>query len=253
MPDVPLGSDAVTDSRRGQSELVGFVMIFGVVSLTIAIVGLTGFTGLQSAEEFQRTTTAEQAFTALAGNVDEVVREGAPSRGTEVRVAEARLALEGPGTVTVTADGTHLRTVEARPIVYDSGAGTTLTYHSGALIRADDGNALMFREPRFVLTRTAVLLPVVNTTQPDGGPVGGTRDLTVRARHAGTAVNTTAVTDTVTLNVTTAHPEPWVRYFEAHAGSGPVTSVGVVDGTVVAEVRTDRVQVTVHRVAVSFE
>lgn len=240
---------------RAQSELVGFTLIFGVVVLAIALVGVAGFTGLNSAQDFQRTTNAEQAFTALAGDVDDVVRAGASSRSTEVRIADARLALADPETIRIASDDGSLdATVETRPIVYDSGTGTTLTYHTGALVRQDDDSAVMFREPRFVLSAEEVVLPVVTTTQVHDGPIGGTRAVDVRTRRAGTDVlATSSAVDTVTVNVTTNHAKAWKRHFEA-ADDGHVTVVDWEDDAYVeVQIETDRVTVTRHRVEVSFE
>lgn len=241
------------DRRRGQSELVGFLLIFSVVVLTIALVGVAGFVGLESAQDFQRTTNAEQAFTALADNVDDVVHAGAPSRTTEVRLADAQLSLDEPETITVTLDDEAPIEFETHPLVYDSGTDTTIAYHGGALVRTDGDSAVMVREPDLVLTDETVILPVVATTQERGGQVGGTTAVDVRTRHTGTdLVATNEPVDTVTLDVTSSNAEVWTRYFEQYEDDGPVTNVDTNDDSVTVTIDTNRVYVTVHRVDVTF-
>ena len=240
---------------RGQSELVGFLLVFSVVVLTIALVGLTGFVGLEGAKDFQRSTNAEQAFTGLADDVDDVVRAGAPRRSTEVRIADGRLSLEPSETrVRITGvDGNSTNvSVATDPIVYDVGSGTSVTYRSGALVRRDGDAAVMFREPGFVLTNETVILPVVDTTRTDGGPVGGTGEVEVRTRHAGTdLVAWDRPVESVTLNMTTPNAGAWARYFEA-ASDGPVTSVERDGDSVKVTLEPERASVTVHRVDVTF-
>lgn len=235
---------------------MGFLLVFSVVVLTIALVGLTGFVGLDGAKDYQRSTNAEQAFTGLADNVDDVVRGGAPSRSTEVRIADGRLSLEPSETrieITDLEGNTTNRTVQTAPIVYDSGDGTTVTYRSGALVRRDGDAAVMFRDPGFVLTNETVILPIVDTTQAGGGPVGGSSAVEVRTGHAGTdLVAWDRPVANVTLNMTTPNAGAWARYFEAAGGDGPVTSVERDGDSVAVTLEPDRVTVTIHRVDVTF-
>lgn len=237
-------------SDRGQSELFGYLLIFSVVVLTISLIGTTGFVGLNNAQDFQRTTNAEQGFTALAGNVDDVVRRGAPSRETEIGLADASLSTENTTTVTVTVDdGTvETTTVSIHPIVYDSGSGTTLTYASGALVRQDDGSSVMFRQPSFVLTNETVLLPIV-VTAPDGdATTGGTTDVAIETRSANTTVLADGDVESVTVEVSSPHAEAWHRYLESTDASCDDPG----DGTVTCDLDPDRATVVVHRVDVQF-
>lgn len=245
------------DADRGQSELLGFLLVFAAVVLTISFVVVAGAAALEDAREFQRTTNAEGAFTALAENVDDVVGEGAPERSTEVRLDGALLRTqEAELTVAFTNESgvSTTRTVDTEPVVYDSREGTTLTYHSGALFRREAGSAVMYRQPGFLLSSELVVLPVVDTTATANRTVAGSTPVGVRTRAAGTEL--VAVNESVTsLTVTVTGPNAgaWARYFESFEGSGPVTSVSRSGDTVEATVQTERLYVTVHRVDVTFE
>lgn len=235
---------------------MGFLLVFSVVVLTIALVGLTGFVGLDGAKDYQRSTNAEQAFTGLADNVDDVIRAGVPSRSTEVRIADGRLSLEPSETrinITALKGNTTNMTVASAPIVYDSGDGTTVTYRSGALVRRDGDAAVMFRDPGFVLTGERVILPIVDTTQAGGGPVGGSSAVEVRTSNAGThLVAWDRPVASVTLNMTTPNAGAWERYFEAAGGDGPVTNVERDGDSIEVTLEPDRATVTVHQVDVTF-
>lgn len=241
------------DRERGQSELVGFVLVFGVVTLTIGLVGVSGFLGLESAQDFQRTTNAEQSFTGLANNVEDVVRTGAPSRATEVRIADGRLSMERTETIEVTSDdGTLNETFESRPIVYDSGSETTLTYRNGAIVRQDGDSAVMIGDPSFVINQSVTILPLVALERGHDGPVGGSTAVDVRTRAAGAdvvAVNESVGTETVTLNLTTVHADVWAQHFQEQYD----VEVDVSGDSVIVTIDTERVYVTIHRVEVEFQ
>ena len=242
------------DGKRGQSELLGFLLIFAVVVLTIALVGVTGFVGLDGAQDYQRTANAEQAFTALADNVDDVVRRGAPSRTTEVRIADASLSFEEANT-TIAIDGengTETVVVETAPLVYDSGTDTSLTYRDGAVIRQDGEDSVMLREPSFLLTDGLVVLPVAELSPDGAGAIGGTRDVDVRTRSGGTEVLAAGETvDSVTVALTTPHADVWAAYFRQFE-DGPVTDVSTDEDGVTVTIEADRLYVTVDRIDASF-
>jgi hypothetical protein len=240
------------NTDRGQSELFGYLLIFSVVVLTISLVGTTGFMGLNNAQDFQRTTNAEYGFTALANNVDDVVRRGAPSRETAFALADASLSLERTTTITVTVDnGTpENRTVELYSIVYDSGSGTTISYSSGALVRQDGPNSVMFRQPNFVLTNDTVILPIIATTPTGDESVGGTTDVAVETRSAGTDVLSEESDANVTIEVTSPHAEAWQRYLETETAAN---CSDVATDTVTCDIQTQRVYVAIQHIDVRFQ
>lgn len=253
--------DRGRDRDRGQSELLGFVLVFGVVILSIVLLGATGFVGLDNARDFQRTTNAEQAFTALADDVDEVASRGAPSRTTEVRVDDASLAVAEPTTIRVevtdTANGTTLvdRTVETRPIVYDSGSGTRIAYASGALIRQDGENGLVFREPRVVLTGETVILPLVATSPAGTERVGGTSAVAVGTRRTGSdviAASDDAADLSVTLELTSPRVGAWEAYLDGETAATCTDAVAGDDTVTCSIDPSARLSVSVTHVEVEL-
>lgn len=241
------------EADRGQSELFGYLLIFSVVILTIALVGTTGFVGLNNAQDFQRTTNAEHGFTALANNIDDVVRRGAPSRETEIGLADASLALRNTTTITVTIDNgtTETTIIEMHSIVYDSGSDTTLTYSSGAAVRQDGANSVMFREPNFVLTNDTVILPIIATSPTGDGVVGGSTGVGVETRSAGTEVLAQGDVQSVGIEVTSPHADAWNRYLNSHAAMDCDTPDSE---TVTCDAITpERAYVTIEHIDVRFQ
>lgn len=239
----------MSETDRGQSELVGYFLIFSVVVLTILLVGATGLVGLNNAQDFQRTTSAQQGFSALANDVDDVVRRGAPSRTTEISLADASLSLEQTTNITVRTDNESVEntTVQLHSLVYDSGSGTQIVYTSGALLRVDEGNSVMFREPNFLLGNDTVIIPAVTLSPGETDSVGGDTAVSVETSDAGTDVVGAGDVDTVTVEVTSPRAAAWYRYLDTEADCDLPDS-----GTVTCRIDADHVSVTADRVGVRF-
>lgn len=234
---------------RGQSELLGYFLIFSVVILTILLVGATGLAGLENAEDFQRTTNVEQGFIAFASDVDDVADGGAPARSTTVGLADARLSVDRRTTITVRVDNgtTENVTVEPYSLVYESGSDTSIVYTSGALVRADDGSPVLVRQPSAALSNDTLILPIVSLSPTGNETVGGTTDVAIETRHAGTDVLTADDVDTVTIEVTSPYVDAWYRYLDDEGSCDPPDN-----GTVECQFAPDRVHVTVDWIDVSL-
>lgn len=235
-------------SEQAQSEIIGFLLIFGLVVLSISLVGVTAFTGLDNAKQFQETTSTEQAFLVLAENIDDTIREGAPSRETEISLSEASLSLEATEQINITVDG-ETTSIESQPIVYESD-DTSISYHSGLLIRDDGGSALSFREPKFVLTSETVVLPIAKTSTTEDRTIAGTSAVQVVTRHNETRVLATEEFDspaTVEINITSPHVDVWAESLESDMDCGDPG-----DGTVTCSIKTNQVFVSVADIDVEL-
>ena len=241
----------MSERDRGQSELVGYFLIFSLVVLTIAMAGTTGLAGLNNAREYQETTTVQRAFSAFANDVDDVARRGAPRRSTEIGLTDATLSLERTTEITVRIDdGESVEnvTVETHSLVYDSGSGTTISYTSGALVRQDGSDSVLFRRPHFALSNDTVVVPVVALSPAGGGAVGGSRTIAVETRSAGTEVVYDDDVESVTVEVRSPHADAWFRYLDSELDCDPPDG-----GTVVCQTDAKRAYVTVERVDVRFQ
>lgn len=216
------------NADRAVSDVVGYILVFSLITASTAVVYGVGFTGLQESRDAERLENAERAFDVLADNVGEVVRGQAPSRATEVKLAEADLGFAPATTVEVRAGGETV-TRELRPLRYQSG-DTAIVYEAGAVFRVDRRNAVMNVAPGFVFgqvppgpDRTVLALPQT-TTESDRALGGSTTVLVRTARDDEVSVDprqsavllqepgTTAVR--LRLEGSSARAVAWERYFE---------------------------------------
>lgn len=207
---------------RGVSDTLGFVFIFALVISTVGLTFTFGYNGLQDTRDFERLNNAERAFDVMGDNFDDIVRRGAPSRATEVKVADAQLALANTTTVNVTVTNatgvTQNVRYDIRPVVYEAGNGR-IVYSNGAVFREDRGGAVVVRHSEFVLRQERVLLPVVNTRgSGETRSTGGTTTVLVRAQSPngqrqsfGFDIARTEPQTELMVNVTSPRPAAWAR------------------------------------------
>lgn len=177
---------------RGVSEVIGFVLIFSLITLSVGTVYVVGFGGLQDARDAEQLTNVERAFDVLADNIDDIVVNDAPNRATEFRLYEADITVGEPTRFTVkineseTTNATY--SVNSYPIVYDGQASpTTIRYINGAVIRQDRNGQRFIDEPSFVFRtddgNKSAVLPLIQTRSQGDQTIGGTGTVLVRANR----------------------------------------------------------------------
>lgn len=261
---------------RAVSDVIGFVLVFSLITMTVGAVYATGFSGLENARDAERVNNAERAFDVLAHNIEDSDRGGAPGRSTEVKLSEATIGFGDRTNVSVTLerdtndDGAYddnTTTYEQfSPIVYEAD-GTQIVYENGAVIREESDGAVMRREPSMAFRERdgerSAILSIVDLNHRGGGQVAGSTTVLVRTRlQSGPGARTTLLStprtlddgagggaaDRVTLNVTTDPDRAvaWERYVEDSVGwaSDPCSRTDVATGTaVVCTFETDHLLV----------
>lgn len=208
---------------RAQSETIGFVLVFALIVSTIGVIYGTGTAGLQSAQRAEQTQNVERAFEVLDENVG-ALRDGVPSRSTEISLNGGTLALGEPIRVRIyavsqanTSRNTSY-TTRITPVVYTRGE-TSITYVNGAIIRSDRGAARLLSRPRWLVDAERAVLPSLTTYSGNGtSAVGGegTARVTTIRRSGGLAGSFEAGADDVRVNVTVESPRAaaWATFFE---------------------------------------
>ncbi|WP_435066296.1 DUF7289 family protein [Halobaculum sp. EA56] len=237
---------------RAQSDTVGFVLVFSLIVLTVGTVYAAGFPALTDLRAAEQTENMERAFVVLDENVDDIVREGAPSRATEIKLNGGTLAVEETTSVTVYAENTSdasrnfTVTAASRPITYSDG-DTTVAASFGAVLRGDGDAAVMRSDPGWLIDNERAMLPLTVTTRSgDRTAIGGSSTVLVAmdATSRGIAREMTAGNGSaITVNVTVESPraDAWRRYFESLDAGGSV--VAASDDAVTYQIEVDRVVV----------
>lgn len=253
---------------RGASEVVGFVLIFSLISLSVGAVYVGGFSGLQSARDAEQLNNAERAFDVLADNMDDIAESDAPNRATEFKLYGSDFYVDGGTrfTVRITNLGdTPTYSVQTHPLVYNMrNSPTSLSYVNGAVVREDRGGAVFLNEPTFVFRTDAsgdktAIVPLIETREAGKSAVGGTGTVLIQSRHVLSEALTTRTGGDYTVEFTVETGETkaqlWEQHLEAELDSayGSDSYCSRSGGTVTCTFTVQRLYVTATRIDVTVE
>jgi hypothetical protein len=252
----------VLQDRRGASETIGFVLVFSLIVLTVGVVLTAGYGGLQDARDAERVNNAERAFDVFADNIEDITHRGAPSRGTEIRLADATISSGPPTHLNVSGfyanDSQRFTTgnYSVDSVVYRA-EDTRIRYGAGAVTRIQPAGSGMVKPPSFVLSRDHIIIPIVQLSVEEG-TVAGSKTVLVRSERniRQVVVDDTGSADDVHLkvNLTTPAPDPWEQYLDGQGMSCSRPGGGGSDRTKLVCEKSDvqRVQVVWFQIEVTF-
>ncbi|PSP64411.1 hypothetical protein BRC77_03835 [Halobacteriales archaeon QH_8_64_26] len=129
----------------------------------MSFVYVSDLASLEDRRDAERIDNAERAFGVLADNAQDVYRRDAPSRATDLKLAEAQLRLADSSEITVSViNGTNL-TVDNGMLEADDGTGNTFDVSDGR-IRYAGGSFLTHQSPIVTGIYTASPRPIVYAT-----------------------------------------------------------------------------------------
>ncbi len=206
---------------RGVSEVVGYVLVFSVVLSSIVLVSVPGVSGLENVRKAEQASNADSAFDVLHNNMAELYAEGAPSRATEMDLADSDLVVAENVTVRVHLyDGSSWdndTTYGVRPVVQRLGEERTLVYEAGAVFQTSRQSGVVFRDPPVLSRDESVHITIPATHAAATGSLGGGTVL-VRGEVTDRDVpvsDTDGTYDTVVYNVTSPRADLWHDHLEA--------------------------------------
>jgi hypothetical protein len=228
---------------RGVSETIGFVLVFALITTTIAVTFTVGLGGLEDAQLAERDTNVERAFDVLQDNLNDIARDGVPSRSTEIGLGGGRLAFEDRTQVTINSTAwTDSYTRNTSAIVYRGADDTRIVYENGAVFRTQKEGGVMLSEPDLLVGDTVVYSLIGVSAADSRRTVGGDRTvLLVGSRSSrGPVDRPRTPSENVTVTVDSPRAGVWARYYadladeedglEVETSGDTVVTVTVVAG-----------------------
>ncbi len=224
--------------NRAVSEVLGYALVFSLVVVIVGIISVSGLTGYQDVQNFERQSNAQKAYDVMHNNIEDIYYRGAPSRATELDLGETTITLAEPVTINVTAGSGSERVstnVTTRPIVQDLGEGNKLVYEAGAVFQTTRDGGLLRREPPMTLRPDSGHVIVPNISQQGRRGIGN-GVVRVRARSLSDTIryeNRSGSGDDY-LNITVHSPRAglWATHLE---DSSTFDSCTVGDSVVTCE------------------
>lgn len=238
---------------RGQSEALGYALVFAIVAASVGLVAATGLAGLEETATTASVDSATTAFRTFADDADDLAR-GAPARSTAVALSGGHLRVGEPVTVTVSghrvgAPGDNFSyDVELRPVVYAAG-DERVVFAAGAVFRAGGGGAVAIEGPPIRLSANGSTVTLLQTRSRGVHSVGGDTTARITAWRSDAAVlrrNVTAYD--LTVRVESPRAGAWERLLSA----GDATCSRPAPGVASCSVTTDRLSVGLVRIDVAL-
>jgi len=214
---------------RGQSETLGFVLLFGIVVFGGVTVISIGSLAVSDTQEQFTTDRAENTLTQLASDGALVALGGADSQELSLPDTDGETyavdETAGRMTVEYTDDNNseQIANVTLGEIRYEADDGTVISYQGGGVWRtSENGGSTMVSPPEFNYRAATLTLPII--TIGDTGQIGDGTQLKQQSQSPifppGNNITNPLRQGQVNVTVTSQYYQAWGSYFEERTVGG---------------------------------
>lgn len=259
----------LADENRGQSELVGYALVFAALITALGLASVLGVSALEEVQSSAVMDSGELAMQSVGANVEALTLGGARARDSELRLQsgtvsvgeEMRFRVEwrtNPSDPWEPEPDLPASDRTLRPIVFSTDEAA-LVYSGSLLIRDQREGAVALTDPLLSVSSDRALISVPLTTP--GNDVrsinGGTHTIsTRRTNRIGTSERASAVDVRLTIRTVRDRAEVWQRVLnEEIPGSTPCGTPASLTGspaTVTCHFTTERLTVSRTYIAYRF-
>lgn len=211
----PRSPTGLQDDDRAVSEVLAFVLIFGMILTSVTVLSMTGFQAMDDYRQTEQVRNADRAMIALADNFNDVLRyNGIDQRYGELSLREGTVTTGSGGTtINVSVDGEPIGNKSAFPTVenetielgtftyeYDS---KTIAYEGGGVVRASESGSVVLKEPLLTCRNETAIISLIridadNQSIQSGDGLGFTMRVDERNSEMYSVENNVTVTVTDT-------------------------------------------------------
>ncbi|MBP2031023.1 hypothetical protein J2755_001971 [Methanohalophilus levihalophilus] len=207
----------ITEDENAVSEVVGFILIFGMVILAIGIIYAFGYPMLQSNMETSVFESSEQSFIVIQSNMKAVAFEQSPVKTTKMKIQTATLAYSNESFIQIDYNGTTIKKAlgrieliqDEKKIVYESG---------GVFKRYDRDSQVLVSNPHIFSTVAASGENVVSvgiiSLYGNAASSGGGGIISLSMEHNTSQLTQMNDNATLTLTVNSSLAPRWATHLE---------------------------------------
>lgn len=213
----------VSANSLGISEVIAYILVFSVITVTIGVVYATGYAQLQEQRAIEKDENVERALEILMSNNGEVLQGQAPSRSTEVKLLDSKLSAREDTSemyIEVPATGDTFRS-PSDVMVYDS-ERRSYEYEFNALIRkskiSEDRSARIIDQPdtlQYEQESNTLLIQSVSMIHKGSQVSGGVREIRTKRVDRNIYNIETGSNFDVYITITSDNVLLWDKYFES--------------------------------------
>ncbi len=202
------------NSGGAAAEVMDFIIIFGILTISFSIIGLAGYTTLKNAQDMRNIENTKQNFIILSERLNKIALGRAPSQSMEMKMYGGRLDVRGDSAIRINATslGQEKTLYEDRmgSIQYSIGDAVVAYEGTGAWIRYPSGRTLNTYMPLIAGQGEMLVIPVVKMWGISS--TGGTGMTRIRAEGEHEVIVWSNMTN-ITVTITGTHASGWEDYF----------------------------------------
>jgi hypothetical protein len=228
------------DSQRGQSEILGGILVFALILIGIGAVLAVGGSVMGDSTQAVAESQVQESLVELASEGDAVTRGEGETKQVDLNLnidgeSSAVQVRENAGSVHLEVGGTTVHDGPLGAVVYET-EDTTIAYQGGGVWRADGEGASMVSGPSVTQrgsspgTLTFPIVQVAGSTSLS--------DQTVVSQAASSQLypsKSVGTSETVTIRIESQFATAWADYFVTTVGLDE-SAVSVSNGGTVVEV-----------------
>lgn len=240
MHDDELDDRRSSGTTRGQTVPLSVVLLVGILTLSLATIGVFGGGFAQNTREGVALEAAEKRLVDVSGAISAVGPGGTDTSSMDVQVGSlsnrGRMTVaETSGHLTVRVGGEVVHSGPLGAIRYESGSGS-VAYQAGAVVRASSENSSEVVSAPSLAVRdrgTPTLTFPLFVVRGGGSISDGVTVSTIDSRVAYSQLRVPS-DEAVMITLQSRYYRAWERIFEARFGSDATVGVDPASETVTA-------------------
>lgn len=203
------------NDERAVSETVGFILIFGIVVISMGFIYTMGYPILQSSMETSIFESTEQSFIVLQSNMKMVSYDQVPVKNLKLKMHSASLSSTNQSSITIEYDGKKL-SYPTGEIEYRKDDNVIVYENGGVWKRYYSNNGIMVSDPHiYSSTLNGKDITTIGVVSISGrSSSGGNSIVNLNMKHNSSTLTRTSDPVDVTIKINNTYASVWKEYLE---------------------------------------
>lgn len=206
----------ISRNNNAVSETLGYILLFGIVTLSMGIIYVVGYPVLQSNIDANVFESSEQSFIVLQSNMKRVSFDQAPVKNLKIKLQGSELAVDDhSSSIEINYDG-NSHTYNAGEIRFSKGK-KSIIYEMGGVIKSysPTSTLMVSKPPVYTSTIGNDSVTTIGVVSLNGNAwLSGRGITTVTMQHNTSIMNMTSSDTNVTVVINSLNAPAWKIYLE---------------------------------------
>lgn len=198
------------------SETLGYILLFGIVTLSMGVIYAIGYPALQSNIDANIFESAEQNFIVLQSNMDRVAFDQTPVKVLKLKLQSSAIAVNNESSMTITYGANPPEVIHTGEIQFQKDS-KTLTYEMGGVFKKypREATVMVSKPPIYSSEINGVDVMTIGLVSVKGNSyISGKGIATVTLQHNSSNMSMSTAPTDVEVTIKSAHATKWEEYLE---------------------------------------